>query len=64
MRAHVSLNSMVKVAKGGMIVCMLELTALFEGDLGKQRREVHPEIERLLNRYSDVFQMPKELPPV
>lgn len=64
MRAQISLNSMVKVARWGMLVCLLELTTLFKGDMWKQRRFVHQEINRLLKRYSEVFQMPKKLPPV
>lgn len=55
---------MVKVARDEVIVCLLELTALFEGETENQNKVVHREIEKLLDKYREVFRMPKELSPV
>lgn len=55
MRAHISLNSMVNTARGGMLAYLMELTTLFKGEIGKQRRAVHPKIEILPNRYNEAF---------
>lgn len=44
---------------------MLELAELFEGGKEQRKKEVHDsEINRLLYKYREVFQMPKGLPPI
>lgn len=54
---------MEKFWHGGEIVCLLELTVLFEVEGKLKKDRPIREISRLLEKYHNVFQMPKGVPP-
>ncbi|XP_023633382.1 uncharacterized protein LOC111829008 [Capsella rubella] len=62
-REQVSLKSLQLRMKGVELVCLLELTTLFEGEVAEKSTPDSVLLSKLLRGYQDVFQMPKELLP-
>lgn len=63
-RAQISLNSLENVWKEKNTVYLLELSELFENGIDREKKEkVDSRINRTLEDYKEVFQMPKGLPP-
>lgn len=63
-REQISLNSMEKVISQNGEAYLLELTALFEGQEEANQKVAHvEEVNRLVDRFAVVFNMPKQLPP-
>lgn len=63
LKEQISLKSMELKLKGVEIVCLLELSTLFEGKEPENTEPLGVEFTSLLGKYNDVFQMPKGLPP-